>query len=380
MKSKLILLTLAVLVLSGLNGCKKPDNDILYKRKYIDEIKEARKSIRFFMVQNFIPGANVAVSIDGELVYSEGVGWASKDLEVKAKRNNTFRIGEVSMLYTNAIYHKLVEEGVLIPDSSVQHYFPQFPVKEKGKITLEMLASEVTGIHAPNDDRDLRMINTPIEEGINLFKDDPLDFPPGLFQIPSCYNYNLLGVVMEKATGKRYHQLLDEYVIQPLQLEHTREDNPFATIKGRADFYEPNIIAQVVNTKFCDLRVNAPSKGLLSNAEDLVKLGNAFMEGDYFSEKTRETLFHPLKLYNNNPSRMVNGWRVYKDTHGRIVYGLEGSVVGGSGSLVIYPEQKMVIAYACNLSSAVVTTPVGFIANVFLGTTDEGEQTREKLK
>jgi len=373
MRSKLILLILAVLVLSGLNGCKKSKSDIVYKRKYVDEIKEARKSIRFFMMQNFIPGANIAVSIDGELVYSEGVGWASKDLDVHARRNNKFRVGEVSMLYTNAIYHKLVEEGVLNPDSSVQHYYPEFPVKEKGTVTIGMLANEVSGIHAPYGDEDLELINTSIEHGIKLFKDQPLDFPPGIYQIPSCYNYNLLAVVMEKATGKKYNQLLDEYVIKPLDLENTVIENPFATIKGRTDFYEPNIIAQVVNTKFYDLRADAPSKGILTNAEDLIKLGNAFMEGDYFSDSTRESLFHPVKLYNNNPSRMVNGWRVFKDTQGRIIYGLEGAVYGGSGSVVIYPEQKMVIAYACNLSSAVVTTPVGFIANAFLGTPAEGE-------
>jgi len=371
---------MSILVLLGINGCKKTNTELFYKRKYVKEIKDARKDLGFFMVENMVPGANVAVSVNGELVYSEGLGWASKDLDVPAKRSTKFRIGEISTIINDAIYLKLVEEGKINPDTAIQYYYPEFPTKPEGKITLKMLENETSGIRPAAGNEELKMANNSIEKGLDVFKNDPLDMPPGQFQINSCFNHNLLGVIMEKATGTKYADLLKDYVTVPLHMDNTVIDNPYVTIKGRADFYEPNIIAQVVNSTFTDLRVNAPSKGLLSNAEDLIKLGNAFLEGDFFSVETRKNLFEPLRLNNQNTSRMVNGWLVFKDNHDRVVYGLEGSVLGGSAAVVIYPESKMVIAYSCNLSSVLNDSPVFLIANAFLGTREAKDQPRSKHK
>lgn len=379
MMKRLLWVMMIFLLMTGMNACKKSNTDIVYKRKYIDEIKKARKEVGNFLVSNLIPGANVAVSINGELVYSEGMGSASRDLEVPARRSTKFRIGDLSSLVTNAIYLKLVEEGKIIPDSSIQYYYPGFPEKE-GKVTVKMLVNEISGLRPPYNAEEFNLLGTSLEKGIDLFKDDPLDMPPGEFQVHSSYNHNLLGVVLEKATGKPFEKLMEEYVTVPLQMTNTVIDNPFTTIKGRSDFYETNVLSQVINTTFYDLRANAPSKGLLSNAEDLVKLGNAYLEGDFFSDKTRESLFEPLKLYNNNTSRMVNGWLVYKDNYNRVVYGQQTSIVGGTAALLIYPEQKLVVAYACNKSSALNDTPVFLIINDFLGTPSDTEQPRSKLK
>lgn len=366
---------LLLFILFGLSNCKKATTDIYYNKKYIEEIKSARKKVGYHMAQNSIPGASIAVSVDGELVYSEGMGLASKDLEVPVTRDTKFRIGQLSSLFTNVLYQKLVEEGIINPDSSVQYYYPDFPEK-RGKVILSQLANETSGIRPPIGDEELEQMNTSIQAGLKLFKDDPLEMPPGQFQNPSCYNYNLLGAAMEKASGKRFHELLKEYVTDTLNFENTVIDNPFMTIKGRTDFYEPNIIAQVVNSSFYDLRMNAPSIGLLSNADDLVKLGNALLAGDYFTEETRQNLFKPVKLYNDNMSRMVNGWMVFKDNFGNTVYGQEGTVPGGAASVLIYPEHKLVVGFACNLSSSVHDTPAFMVANVFLGT--EGKEVSNK--
>jgi len=367
MNKKLILVAVSVLVIVGINGCKKGNTDIVYKRKYINEIKSARKHVSSFMIQDNIPGANVAVSIDGEMVYSEGIGWASKDLDVRAKRNTKFRIGQLSTLFTNAVYLKLVDEGKINPNTSIQYYYPSFPIKEKGEITPMMLANEISGIRGPEEEEEMELVNTSIEKGLNLFKNDPLEMPPGEYLITTPYNHNLLGVILEKVSGQKYADLLKDHLTDTLHMDNTVVDNPFATIKGRSDFYDSNIIAQVVNSTFCDLRVNAPSKGLLSNAEDLVKLGNTFLSRDYFSEKMQSTLFEPIKLDNGGISRMVNGWRIFKDSSGNMAYGLQGSVVGGSAALVIYPEKNLVIGYACNLSSALEESPVFLVADEFMG-------------
>jgi hypothetical protein len=51
---------------------------------------------------------------------------------------------------------------------------------------------------------------------------------------------------------------------------------------------------------------------------------------------------------------------------GRSFYGLSGSVVGGSAALVIFPEDKLVVAITANVKNDTWELPVFDIAEVFL--------------
>jgi serine beta-lactamase-like protein LACTB, mitochondrial len=371
-------LTVLLVILFSLSNCKKGNNDIIYDRKYIDEIKAARQDAVFYMSRNFVPGATFAIAKDGKIIYSEGIGLASKDLNVPATRNTKFRIGQVSELFTNLIYQKLVENGTLHPDSTVQFYYPDFPEKQF-KLPIRHLVYHTSGIREPRgEEKDWRGLNVSLEAGIENFKNDSLDFPPGMYLVPSLYNYNLLGVVMEKITGKRFNELLEEFVTDTLNLENTVTDNPFVTIEGRAQFYDNNFIAQVVNATTRDMRYRNPSEGMLSNAEDLIKFGNAVLFSGYFSEEIKSRLFEPVLLFNDIPSQMANGWVLIYDRDGRTIYGRSGSVTGGSAVLLIYPEEKLVFAAATNLTSMSDDLPVFSMASHFLQKEPENETTGQQ--
>ena len=188
-----------------------------------------------------------------------------------------------------------------------------------------MLAYEVAGIKTPEaDDRHRHGTNIGLEKAIERFKDDPLVIKPGTYQLPSIYNYNLLGLVMEKASNKNFPKLLSEYLTDTLKLENTVVDNPMTTIKNRSDFFELNLISQVVNSVFYDLRQNASSEGILSNAEDLAKFGNAMLHSEYFS-KVREKTFQKITIADNVEATMANGWVIFNDRDGRVVYGRQGN-------------------------------------------------------
>lgn len=360
--------------LFGLSNCKKEATDVVYSKSYIKEIKAARQDIIFFLASNFIPGASVTVIKDGKIIYSDAFGLSSQDLGVPAKRETKFRIGDLSQIFTNLIYQKLVEEGTLHPDSSIQHYFPEFPKKEH-KLVLSNLAQHTSSIREmnPNEKTEL-YLNYSIEKGLDMIKEDPLLTPPGLYQVESHFNYNLLGLVMEKATKKRFHKLLKEYVTDTLHLNNTVVDNPLITIKNRSNFYDHNYIAQIINATTLDLRFRAPSDGMLSTSEDLAKMGLAVIDSDFLSPKTKEKLFEPILLYNDIPSSTSNAWFLRKDNARRKVYGKSGTVTGGGSVLLVYPSENLIVAYACNLTVSMENTPVLKIANHFLPATEEKKE------
>lgn len=338
------------------SNCEKKTQDILYDSRYKKEITEVRKEISIYLVINNIPGASFAVSKEGKIIYSEGMGVASKDLEVPASRKTKFRIGEVSELFTSLIYQMMVENGTLNPDSTVQHYIPDYPLsyfkENPNKITLNQLVSHTSGIRKPaSNELDWMGTNVTLEKCVDNFKKDPLDFMPGYYQEPSENNYNLLGFIMEKASGKKFHELIKTYITDTLQLTNTEIDNPFKTVIGRTNFFDFNVVAQVVNASFRDMRYRAPSDGLLSNAEDLVKFGNALLNSNLISDEIKNRLFVPTGLLGEFPPTMANGWIVQKNKEGEFYYGKLGKVIGGGAIILIIPDKKLVIAGTTNLTS-----------------------------
>lgn len=356
MKSKFQFLLL-LSMLFFLSNCEKKTNDILYDSAYKKEITEARKEASMYLMINNIPGGSFAIAKEGKIIYAEALGLASKDLEVLANRKTKFRIGEVSELFTSLIYQMMVEDGTLHPDSSVQHYLPGYPQSvfkdSPQKITISQLVNHSTGIRKSSDDElDWAKLNTTILTGLDLFKNDPLQSIPGWFENQSAFNYNLMGAIMEKVTGKSYPDLLKNYITDTLKLTNTAVDNPFRTITGRTDFYDYSMVSQVINATFRDLRFRAPSEGLLSNAEDLVKLGNAILYSNVIPEQIKKRLFVPVQLTGDFPPTMANGWLLLKNNQGELSYGRVGGVTGGGAVLLIIPDKKLVIAGTVNLTSS----------------------------
>lgn len=347
-------------------GCNKENDNLFYNKKFVKEIKEGRKEFAFYMARNYIPGASLAIAKDGEIIYSEGLGYASKDLEVPATRKTKFRIGETTELFTSLAYQKLIDNGVLQADSSVQYYYSGFPEKN-AKITLDNLVNHSSGIRKPNEnEKNDRGFNKSMAKGLELFKDDPLTFAPDMYQEVSIFNYNLLGTVMEKATGKKIKDLLHELVIDTLHLENTEIDNPFLTIKDRSDFFDLNMVSQVSNCISYDLRFSAPAQGLLSNAEDLVKLGNELLYSDYITDRMRQRLFTTPQLTSGLQSQLSNGWIIAQTRSGEQYYARSGSVKGGGSVLLIFPQQNLVFAATTNVTSNSDDIPIFNIAKHFL--------------
>lgn len=364
-------------VLFSLSNCGQNDDHIFYNNQFKDEIKAAHREALMFMATGHVPGASFAISKNGKLIYSEAMGLASTDLEVPATRNTKFRIADVSEVFTSLIYQLMVEDGTLHPDSSVRSYLPDFPEKNFD-IKLENLVHHTSGIREPaGEEINWRGLNISLQKGIENFKDDPLVTPPGEDQFTSAFNYNLLGAIMEKATGKRFHEILKNYVTDTLHLENTVIDNPFISIKNRSDFYDYNYIAQVVYATFRDMRYRAPSQGLLSTSEDMVKLGNAILYSDYISDEIKNGLFKPVPLSDEKETMMANGWMLLKNRQGTDIYGRSGEVTGGSAVLLIIPKYNLVFACAINLNVNPDTIPVFRMVNHFLPESETKENNQE---
>ena len=96
--------------------------------KFTEVIEMARFRFDSVMAANNIPGLSVAVSIEGQVVWSEGFGYANIETGTPVTPATKFRIGSVSKSLTSVAMGILIDEGRLDLDVPVQRYAPSWLV------------------------------------------------------------------------------------------------------------------------------------------------------------------------------------------------------------------------------------------------------------
>src|SRR5438094_9706549 len=161
-----------------------------------------------------IPGVQVAVAVNGKLVWSEGFGYADAARKRPVTRETQFRIGSVSKPLTATAVALLYEQGKLDLDAPVQRYVPSFP--DKGyPISTRQLTGHLAGIrHYKDKEFFLNRRFATVLDGLTIFQDDSLLFPPGTRFSYSSYGWNLVSAVVEAASGDDILQHIAEHVIR----------------------------------------------------------------------------------------------------------------------------------------------------------------------
>jgi serine beta-lactamase-like protein LACTB, mitochondrial len=296
------------------------------------------------------PGLALAVAMDGKILYSESFGFADLEERVPVWPTTKFRIGSISKPLTAAALMQLVEAGKLDLDATVQKYVPSFP--DKGEpITVRMVAGHLSGIrHYRNDEMEVQRHYDSVLEGLKIFENDPLVAPPGTKFSYSSYGFNLLGAVIESASGEPFLSYMQGHVFTPLGLVHTTADQNTQIIEQRSRFYELAKDGHQENAPYVDNSYKWAGGGFLSTAEDLVRFGSTMLEAGFLKSETLKVMFTPQKTKTREATPYGIGWFLRKSHSGKPVYEHSGGSVGGTSELILYPDSHLVVALVTNLS------------------------------
>jgi CubicO group peptidase (beta-lactamase class C family) len=329
-------------------------------------VARARAIIEVGMLQSLAPGAQIAVSRAGRTVWSESFGCADVELDVPVARDTRLRIGSVSKPLTAAALGLLVEEGRLDLDLPVQAYVPDFP-KKAWPITTRQLAGHLAGIrHYEGDEFQIRDHYPTVRAGLAIFENDALLFEPGTRFSYSSYGWNLLSAVVEGASGEPFLAFMEKRVFMPAGMTHTSADDPAPIVPGRGRFYTRDLDTGAVdNALYVDNSYKWAGGGFLSTAEDLVAFANALLEGRLVRPETLRLLWTSQQTSDGKDTDYGIGWSVDRDSKGRRRVRHSGGAQGGTANLVIYPEERLVVALLVN-SDESFTGRAPAIAEVFL--------------
>jgi len=158
-----------------------------------------------------------------ELLTSGSVG-SITDLSTR------YRIASMTKSFTAAAVLSLRDEGVLSIDLPVDEYAPELETicrTESGtRVTLRHLLSMSSGL-ATDDPWADRHLDATAEEMNDLYRQGArYAFSPGTHFEYSNLGFALIGRVVERVTGRRVRDFVDERLLQPLQMSATTWDPP----------------------------------------------------------------------------------------------------------------------------------------------------------
>ncbi len=169
---------------------------------------------------------SIAISQKGRIVYAHSVDHAAgTQLNIRTADSLTlYRIGSVTKMYTAVLLMQLVEEGKLALSTPLHRFFPQVPGAEK--ITVEMMLRHRSGLANFTDDLAFQRAQAykawSRKDLLAYIASLPPAFPPDSTAAYSNSGYILLGYIIEDLRGAPYAQVVENRILRPLGLRHTR--------------------------------------------------------------------------------------------------------------------------------------------------------------
>ncbi len=312
------------------------------------------------------PGATLGVAMpDGE-TFGLAVGYSDRDAKTPMKPDDRMLAGSTGKTFAAATALQLVKDGKIGLDDKVEKYLggePWFARLPNAKeITVRQLMNHTSGLvrYEFKDTFTKDLTANPEKvwkpaELVSYLLDEKAPFEAGKGWDYSDTNYIVLGMIIEKVTGKRFYDEANRRVVKPLKLNDTvPQDGP--RIKGLVQGYAgPNNPfggkdAMIQNGKFAiNPQFEWTGGGWASTSEDLARWAKMMYEGKAFDASLVPMMVDgvPAKL---GPNVKYGLGVIIRPTQGGLTYGHSGFFPGYMTDMMYFPEQKIAVAVQVNTS------------------------------
>lgn len=272
-----------------------------------DQAAEVGKLMETLFARGQFNGA-ILVAKDGKILYRNGFGKANFQTGSDFTPDTPSNIGSVTKQFTAMAIMILAERKRVSYDDSVSKYIPEFSHSAHfTRVTLRHLLTHASGMP---DYGDLAIDDSGLDQkgliAALLKKEDTLA-EPGLRYRYSNPGYALLAIVVEKVSGKRFADFLEQELFKPIGMTSTFVyDSPGKKPAGAARGYD----------QFGQTDDGAPTEipgdgGLYSTVDDLFRWDQALYTDKLVRRSTLSEAFTPAKVQQGTTIYGF-GWNVEK--------------------------------------------------------------------
>ncbi len=182
---------------------------------------KVRAAVLDVMHRTHVPSAQVGIVRNGRIAYVAAYGDARLSPPMAATPDMHYAVGSISKQFTTAAVLLLQQDGKLSIDDPVSRWYPE--LTRANEVTLRNLLSHTSGYqdYAPQDYTIPEWTKPSSADAIvHKWATKPLDFDPGTQYQYSNTNFDLLGLIVEKASGQKFWTFLRSRVLDPVGLAH----------------------------------------------------------------------------------------------------------------------------------------------------------------
>jgi len=283
--------------------------------RYFNAIKE------FYNKEFIARGFNGAILVakKGNIIFEDYHGYFNIAKKTSLSAHSSFHLASVSKTFTAMAVLKLIELGKLSLDDDVKKFFPGFPYDH---ITIKLLLNHRSGL--PNYIYFMEQLGW--DQSRHCYNNDVVDYliqyKPPITSLPDTHfsycntNYALLGLIIEKVSGKSYSEFLQDIFFTPLHMFDT-----YVFSMADSALAMPSYDWKGRQERLTYLDTGFGDKNIYSTPEDLLKWDQALYTNQIFNEKTLEQAYTP---YSNEKPGIRNygyGWRMNVYPNGKkIIY------------------------------------------------------------
>jgi D-alanyl-D-alanine carboxypeptidase len=285
---------------------------------------------------------------NGKAITSGARGKADREKGIDNTLDTRFRIGSMNKMFTAVATLQLVERGKLSLDDTIGKILPDYPNADvASKVKVRHLLSHTGGtgdIFGPDFEAHRLELKT-LQDYVKLYGERDLEFEPGTKWKYSNYGFLLLGVLIEKVSGKSYYDYVAENIYKVAGMTSSGSEPESVKVAKRSKGYMRDRFDMVSNEPTLPWRGTSAGGGT-TTATDLMKFAGALMSNKLLKAETLAEATRPQFATGDYGF----GFQLGPPDEVR-TYGHGGGAPGMNAILRVYPESGQSVIVLCNLDS-----------------------------
>ena len=294
------------------------------------------------------PGAAVIVVSKGKVIFRKSYGMANLELGVPIEPDMVFRLGSLTKQFTAVAILMLAEQGKLTLDDPITKFLINYPTHDH-LITIEDLLTHSSGIRSYTDMPEwlpLWRKDFKLQELIDLFKYQPMQFAPGKRWAYNNSGYILLGAIIENLSGQTYEQFIQQNIFDRLGMRHSYYDNPLRIIPQRVSGYDkgPEVYT---NADYLSMTQPYAAGALASTVDDLAIWDMALYTEQLLKQELLQRAFIAYRLLGGSSAFYGYGWAI-SEYEGCQLIEHGGGIHGFRTYAIRVPDERVFVAVLSN--------------------------------
>lgn len=312
-------------------------------------------------------GATLGVCLADGKCFGLATGYSDAEAKTPMKPTDVMLAGSVGKTFALAVALQLVKEGKINLDDKIEKYFGKevwFSRLPNSKdITVRQLMNHTSGLiryeFKEKFTTDLKANPDKVwkpQELIAYLFDEKAPFEAGKGWDYSDTNYIVLGMIIEKVTGRKFYDEAAKRVLKPLKFTRTFPQDKRelkGLIQGYAgdgnDFTGKDKVLE--NGKFTiNPQFEWTGGGMVSNSEDLARWAKLMYEGKVFDASLLPEMLNGIEAPVLGKETKYGLGVIIRPTRAGLTYGHSGFFPGYMTDMMYFPDSKISVAVQVNSS------------------------------